>query len=223
MNSKESVPLGIIGIMFLIGIFFYQQMPQLIPTHWDSAGAVNGYSTRFVGLFLLPIITLGIYLFFLLIPRIEVYKENLSKFSSYFFGFKLVFVLFFFSLYIVTIFQAKGFLFNMNYFIMPALAILFFYIGHILPFVKRNFFIGIRTPWTLSSDHVWEKTHKAGGIVFKAFGVIMLCGIFFVPLSVFFILVPLIFGAAFLVIYSYKIFREEEKDGMQKRHQPKKL
>jgi uncharacterized membrane protein len=223
MNAKEFLPLSLIGCMFLIGLFFYQQLPQIIPTHWNSAGAVNGYSSKFIGLFLLPIITLAVYLFFLLIPRIEVYKDNLSKFSNHFFGFKVVFVLFFFSLYIVTVFQASGFLFNMNFFMFPALAVLFFYIGHILPFVKRNFFIGIRTPWTLSSDYVWEKTHTVGGIVFKALGVIFLCGIFFGAFAIYFILVPVIIGVVFLVIYSYIIFQKNHTNGLQKKHKPKKL
>ena len=67
----------------------------------------------------------------------------------------------------------------MTKFIIPAFAVLLFYIGILIKHAKRNWFIGIRTPWTLSSDKVWDKTHALGGKLFQVSAVITLGGIFF--------------------------------------------
>ena len=87
----------------------------------------------------------------------------------------------------------------------------FIFIGFILRKVKRNFFIGIRTPWTLSSDVVWDKTHKLGSKLIIHSGIITLIGIFFQNYMLWFILTPIIVSAIILLIYSYLEFRKEEK------------
>jgi uncharacterized membrane protein len=91
------------------------------------------------------------------------------------------------------------------------LGLLFFYIGILCENAKRNWFIGIRTPWTLSNDVVWAKTHKIGGKLFKIAGVVALFGIFFLNYTLFFILVPVILVAIYTVIYSYREYRKETK------------
>jgi len=89
------------------------------------------------------------------------------------------------------------------------IGILFFYIGILCENAKRNWFIGIRTPWTLSSERVWEKTHKIGGKLFKIAGVIAFFGVFFQSYALFFILVPVISVAAYTIIYSYFEYQKE--------------
>jgi uncharacterized membrane protein len=99
--------------------------------------------------------------------------------------------------------------YNINLILIMALAIgiFFFYLGILLEKTKRNWFIGIRTPWTISSDYVWDKTNKLGGKLFKICGVICIVGVFFGNLAIWFILVPIIFSAVFLIFYSYIQFR----------------
>jgi len=211
MNKKELLPIIIILIMFLIGFYFYPQFPERMPIHWNAKGEIDGYGSRFSGLFLIPLVSLGIYLLFLVIPKIAVYKKNIKDFSKYFFGFKLVFVLFFFCLYVVTILQTIGYRFSMNYFMFPAIAALFYFIGYILKFAKRNFFIGIRTPWTLSNDEVWNKTHFLGSKMFKIASIVAFFGIFFGKYGIWFIMIPILVGVLFLVGYSYLIYQKEIK------------
>jgi len=186
-------------------------MPEKIPIHWNAQGEIDGYGSRFTGLFLLPMVTVGIYILFLIIPKIAVYKDNIKQFQKYFFAFKVIFILFFFTLYIITILQTLGYTFNMNYFIIPAIAALFYFIGHILKFAKRNFFIGIRTPWTLSSNEVWNKTHLLGSKTFKIAAIIAFLGLFFGKYGILFILIPILGVAIFLVVYSYVIYQKEVK------------
>jgi uncharacterized membrane protein len=101
----------------------------------------------------------------------------------------------------------------MTVFLSPALAILFYYTGILIENAKRNWFIGIRTPWTMSSDKVWDKTHKIGGKLFKIAGVFTLLAIFFESFAVFFIVVPVISISIYTIVYSYFEYKKENSHG----------
>jgi uncharacterized membrane protein len=93
---------------------------------------------------------------------------------------------------------------------LPMMGLLFIFIGYMLRKAKRNFFIGIRTPWTLSSDVVWDKTHQLGSVLFMLSGALALLGGFSGGMSAFWLMfVPLIGSTIFLVIYSYVLYRRE--------------
>ena len=96
---------------------------------------------------------------------------------------------------------------------LPFMGVLFIAVGFMLRKAKRNFFIGIRTPWTLSSDSVWDKTHQLGAILFMASGALAIIGGFFGGMTAFWmIFAPLIGSSLFLVIYSYFLYRQETKE-----------
>jgi len=88
---------------------------------------------------------------------------------------------------------------------------LFFYIGILCENTKRNWFIGIRTPWTLSSDEVWKKTNKKGGKLFKISGLIVFTGVFLKNYLIFLILIPIISVTIYTFIYSYIEYQKEKK------------
>ena len=148
---------------------------------------------------------------FILIPKIDPLKKNIEKFRKYFDAFIVFIILFLFYIYVLTIFWNLGKTFDMGRAMVPAIGILFFYIGILLKYAKRNWFIGIRTPWTLSNDKFWERTHKIGGKLFKIAGVIAILGIFFPNFAFFFVLVPVILFAIYTIIYSYFEYQKEEK------------
>jgi uncharacterized membrane protein len=93
----------------------------------------------------------------------------------------------------------------------PAFATLFYYSGVLIENAKRNWFIGIRTPWTLSSDRVWDKTHKIGGKLFKIAGIVALAAVFFETAAIFFIIVPVIIVSIYTVVYSYLEYQKESQ------------
>ena len=196
---------------FGIGIYFYPQMPEKMASHWNIKGEVDGYLSKFWGLFLMPIILIGVVLLYLIVPKIDPLKENIEKFRKYFDGFIVLLLLFLFYLYVLTIFWNLGLKFDIGQAIIPALAILFYYCGILLEKAKRNWFIGIRTPWTLSNDMVWEKTHKIGGKLFKIVGIVAILGIFFQKYILFFIFVPIILVVVYTTIYSYTEYQKEIK------------
>lgn len=209
MKKSEIIILIIIILSFTIGIYLYPLLPEKMVFHWNVKGQVNGYISKFWGLFLVPLILIGFWLLFILIPKIDPLKENIKKFRKYFDSFIILITLFLFYLYFLTILWNFGFSFNINQALIPAFGIFFYYSGVLVENSKRNWFIGIRTPWTLSNERVWEKTHRIGGKLFKFSGIIVLLGLFFPNYAIWFILLPIIFLILYTTVYSYFEYQKE--------------
>lgn len=211
MEKSKVIIIGIIILSFLVGVYFYSQMPDRMASHWNAQGEVDGYMSKGWGLFFMPLMSAGLLLLFLIIPKIDPLKENIKKFRKYFDGFIVLLMLFLFYVYLLTIFWNIGARFNMSQLMIPAMGILFYYCGILVENAKRNWFIGIRTPWTLSSEAVWDKTHKIGGRLFKIAGVVAFLGIFFPKQSILFVLIPVLLVTAYTLIYSYFEYQKEIK------------
>ncbi len=211
ISKYEIAIILIIVVSFAIGGYFYPQMPERVASHWNAQGQVDGYMSKFWGLFLMPFISIGMALLLVFIPRIDPLKANIEKFKLYYYRFVTLIMVFFFYLYLLTIFWNLDLRFNMVQLLMPAFGILFYYAGVLAGKAKRNYFIGIRTPWTLSSDMVWDKTHALGGKLFKIAGLITLWGTFFPRYAIFFMLIPVALAGIFPLIYSYLLFRIEAR------------
>jgi uncharacterized membrane protein len=200
--------LAIVIVSFAVAAYAYPQVPETIPSHWNAAGEVDGYMGRFWGLFLMPIILVPILLLFIAIPRIDPLRKNVDKFRNYFDGFIIIFAVFMLYIQLLVTAWAMGITFNMMVAMVPALALLFFYAGMMMEKSKRNWFIGIRTPWTLSDDRVWEKTHKLGGRMFKVAALISLIGLAAGDYAIWFLLVPILVAAFYPMVYSYFEYRK---------------
>lgn len=209
MRKGELVILGIIILSFIISVYFYPQMPERMASHWNAKGEVDGYMSKFWGSFILPLILLAVVLLFLAIPRIDPLRGNIAKFRKYYDGFIILFSIF------MLVFQLQVILWNIGIKVSPnttlpiALGLFFYYLGILVENAKRNYFIGIRTPWTLNSEAVWDKTHKLGGKLFKIAAVVTLIGALFPYYAFLFILVPMLSVAAYTTIYSYLQYRRE--------------
>jgi uncharacterized membrane protein len=214
MNTKISnIVLSLIIILaFLIGLIVYPSLPYSIASHWNSAGEVNGYSSKFIGVFLMPIIIIVLSLLFYLIPNIDPFKKNVESFRNYYNIFWVAVSIFLFYIYLLTICWNLGYKFNFTTAIIPAFSGLFYFVGAVLEKSKRNWFFGIRTPWTLSSDEVWKKTHKLGAKLYKITALISLFGLFIRNnFSIVFIIFPIIIVSIYVSIYSYFEYKKELK------------
>jgi uncharacterized membrane protein len=204
---------SVLLVLFAFGIGFWAWgvLPDSVPVHWNAGGVADGFAGPVFGAFFMPLVMLFLIALFFLVPRIEVYRENFLSFEKQYWVLVFLVQFFFFALFLAMLFAGLGFEFNMNHFFIPALSLLFIGIGFLMPFFKRNFFVGIRTPWTLSSDVVWKKTHELGGRLFIVSGVLFLFVLFFsndffVPLLG--LVVVLFFG---LCAYSYFLYAREKK------------
>ena len=215
MTTKTTsiIALVMIALALLAGALLWNQLPDQMASHWNVNDEVNGYIPKFWGVFLIPLITLGMLALFLVVPSIDPLKANIAQFREIFNIFIVLIIAFMLYIYGLTLAWSLGFTnFRMSTAMLPFLGVLFIAIGFMLRKAKRNFFIGIRTPWTLSSDSVWDKTHQLGSILFMASGAFAIIGGFFGGMTAFwFMFVPLIGSTLFLVIYSYVLYCDETK------------
>jgi uncharacterized membrane protein len=200
---------GLIVITFLIGTYLQPYMPDKMASHWDASGNVDGYTSKFWGLFLMPVISIVLFLAFILIPRIDPLKENIEKFRGYFDVFILLLFGFLFYLYVLTMLWNLGYRFNIIQLLAPAFGLIIYYAGVMTENAKQNWFIGVRTPWTLSSETVWDKTNRLAGKLFKAAGVLAALGTVFPEYAIFLILVPAILAAIYPIVYSYQEYQKD--------------
>jgi len=208
ITKKEILPVALIALAFIAGGFLYPDLPEKIPSHWNIKGEIDAWSSKNFAVFFFPSITLGIYLLMTFIPLIDPLRKNYPRFAIPYFWFRTVFVLFFVLIYFYTLWAALGTKLNINYFIIPAFSVLFIVIGIFLPKVRKNYFVGIRTPWTIHSEEVWDKTHQLAGKFFIAGGIIALFTLFLPKYSVLFFVVVIFLVAFIPIIYSYFIFRK---------------
>ncbi len=169
---KDILPLLIIALMFAIA-FYADPLVQTnengeVITHWGLSGNADGWGSKTVGVYLIPIITLIIYLGLLVIPRIGIYQGNIREFEKQFWGFRVLLVFVMGVIYVATLIPNLGYWGNFDPSLITifAIALLFFYVGYMLNFTKRNYFIGVRTPWRLADEKIWEKTNRLAGKLF---------------------------------------------------------
>jgi len=211
MRKSEWAILIIFIITLATGWFFYPQLPPVVATHWDTAGQVNGYMAKGWGVATFPIIMAFLFIIFLIIPRIDPKRENIEKFRKFFDYLTLAISFLLYYFFLLFLFWNLGVRFNFTLAIMPALSLLFWVIGMILPHTEPNWFIGIRTPWTISSKSVWKKTHAVGGRLFKAVAVLALLGIVIPASALWLVVAPILAVTIGLVIYSYVLYERELK------------
>ena len=214
MSTKTSTIISfvLIAIALIVGLVLYARLPDPMPAHWNAAGEIDGYMSKFWGVFLVPLMTIVLVPLFLVIPNIDPLKANIAKFRGVFNWFIVIFVAYMLFIYALTLAAALGVQFNMTVMLLPVVGLLFIGVGYMMGKAKRNFFIGIRTPWTLSSDRVWDETHRLGSTLFMASGALAILGAFFGGIAAFWLmLIPLIGSSIFLVVYSYVLYRRETK------------
>lgn len=211
MKIFKTIPLIIVGLSFVVALVFYPRMPEIMVSHWGIYGQPDGFSSRGFGLFFMPILFLFMYLLFLILPKTDPYKKNFSQFEHYYDGFIIIIFAFLFYIYGLTIAWNLGRSFNLVQFLMPGFSLLFYYTGILTQNARRNWFVGFRTPWTMESETVWNRTHKLGGKLFKIFAIVTFSLVFF-PKIAFFVFVPSIFAITlFIFAYSYYLYKHEQK------------
>jgi uncharacterized membrane protein len=207
MGKIFIIAISVIALCFLIGAITFPYMPKKMPKHWNIKGEADNFSSRTFGVFFMPAITLALFLILWYIPYIDPLKKNIMKFRNYYNYFILILIIFMLFIYISTLIPNFNSKFSITSASILGTAILFFAIAVLLKHTKRNWFIGIRTPWTMSNDRVWEKTNKLGGNLFGVIAIIILITLF-LPAILFIVSTILILGVViFLVGYSYWLFK----------------
>ena len=198
-----------------LGLVLEPRFPDPMAIHWNEQGEADGYGSRFMGIWFLPLMTIGLTLLLLGVPQIDPLKKNIEKFRKEYYTFILLFVFFFIYLHVISLLFNLGLRFNFLSLMIPAFGGFFYYIGVMMEKAKRNYFIGVRTPWTLADEEVWNETHRVGAKGFKIAGVSTLLGVVFPVLAIWVMLVPILVVSVYVVVYSYVVFRRLHPNGIQ--------
>ncbi|OGZ27409.1 MAG: hypothetical protein A2365_02960 [Candidatus Nealsonbacteria bacterium RIFOXYB1_FULL_40_15] len=205
--KKELVLIFLIIISFAAAFFLYPVLPDRIPIHWNASGQPDDFGSKEFGTFFLPVLSLAVYLLMFLLPKIDPLKKNYESFENAYFWIRSSMIVFFLLLHGFVLSYGIGYRFNINYLIIPLISLLFAVIGIFLPRIKKNWFVGIRTPWTIQSDRSWEETHNFSGKLFIAAGIISFFGIF-TPFPYILLVASAISASVASVVYSYFSFRK---------------
>ncbi|MEH7097236.1 SdpI family protein [Neobacillus vireti] len=171
--KKYGFGLAIIIMSIILTFISYPYLPDRIAVHWNYKGAPDDYNQKSFGLFLLPGIMIVLYLLTSVLPKIDPKKSNFQRFQGPYFRIMNGILCFLFLIQLVQISSGLGIV-NPKYVVPELVGLLFIFIGNLSPKFKPNYFVGIRTPWTLANEDVWKKTHRFGGKVFVITGLLLL-------------------------------------------------
>lgn len=211
MKRSKTFKIGLVVslIPFILGGVFYNKLPDQIATHFDINNNPDAYSSKNFALFGLPAIMLLVYLSAYFFTSADPKKSNQGDkaLSIVLIALPLINIV----ISAATIAFGLGKKIDIATITTSLVAILMIFIGNYLPKVKRNYTIGIKLPWTMNSDYVWEKTHILAGKVYMLGGLLILIGAilfnnfyFFISVFVLMTFIPM--------IYSYKIYRDLLRD-----------
>ena len=174
------VSLLLVAAMAVLSAWAWNAIPPTaqIPIHWGMNGEANGFAGRDRALTMGPLVVLGLALVFAVIPRIEPRRFNLASSAKFYRAAWIGTLCLLAVIHTAVVLNALHIGASAREFVMPGVAILFILIGNYMGKTRSNFFAGIRTPWTLSSDYSWEKTHRLTGRLFMLAGTATLVAFF---------------------------------------------
>jgi uncharacterized membrane protein len=206
----EIALLALIAMMFAAALIMWPTAPSDIPVHWNASGEVDRYGGKFEGLLLLPLMALGIYLLMRYLPNIDPGRINYARFGGAYTAIRAGVLLLMAGIYGMVIAWVLKAPIDMSRAVPLAVGALFVLFGSVLGQVQPNWFVGIRTPWTLSSTESWARTHRLGGWLFIALGVLFaVTGLFKLGSFGFVVIGASIAVVAVLMAYSYFVWKND--------------
>jgi len=188
----------------------YSKLPDQIATHWDASGNVNGWSSRMFGAWLAPVMMAVIWLIMRLLPNVDPRKANYEKFKGMYEALIILTLAFLLGIHVLILAAATGARVDMARMAPLGIGAFFIGMGVLLPKAQSNWFVGIRTPWTLTSELSWQRTHKLGGILFVAAGALTGAAALIRPRLSIPVLVSSVLGITLLLfVYSYRLWKED--------------
>lgn len=208
---KMELPLLLLLLgMFVLAAVSWSTAPDRIPVHWGMTGQVDRYGGRFEGLLALPLLGVAIYFLMLFLPRIDPGRANYARFGGAYYAIRASVMVVFAVIYGVTHLVIRGVKVDMPAVVGLLVGALFFLMGNLLGKIRPNWFVGVRTPWTLSSKRAWTRTHRLAGWVFILGGIaIMAAGVLKNAVAVGLAGAVLFGGIAVATVYSYLVWRTD--------------
>lgn len=217
MNLRKTLahdwPIFLVLLLpFVLIAIFWDQIPERIPTHWGIDGQPDGWGEKGFDVFLVPLITVGVYFLMVFVPYIDPKRKTDNR-QKALRAFRFMMPILLTGIFLIMLLQWIGYAFNLSRAIYLAVVLLFLVIGNYMQSLKPNYFIGIRTPWTLESEEIWRKTHRLGGRIWVATALVMLGLWFFLNETAFFVvfITGVIVISLIPVAYSFYLYIKGRK------------
>ncbi len=205
----DTLCVALIVLVAFLASWLYPTLPDPVPTHWNLQGEVDGYMAKPWGVFAGPLIILGVWILLRALPFVSPKGFRMESFFSVYRILLLAIVSLEMLVVSAALLAAAGYSIGIVGFVSGMLGILFIVLGNYMGKLRRNFFIGIRTPWTLASEEVWERTHRLAAWLFVLAGVVILSGAL-LGWGAYLLLPGAISAALVPVVYSLWLYRRIE-------------
>jgi immunity protein, SdpI family len=202
------VAVTVIAVTWLATFLIYPRLPNQIPLHWNLSGQINRYGSR-ENIFLAPAIMIGVLMLFIALPWLSPKRFEVDSFRSTYLYIMLLVVALIGYLHALTIWAALAKPLDISRSLFGALFFFLILTGNVLGKVKRNFYIGVRTPWSLASEKVWYATHRFAARILVIAGLLGLLSLILTP-NPFFGIAILIAVGLVSVIYSLVYYKRLE-------------
>jgi uncharacterized membrane protein len=191
-------------------VWAYPRLPDVVTTHWNFKGEPDGYSSRLLAAGLLPLFLAVLPLIFRVLPKIDPKGENYAKFSEAYWLIANTVVLFLAGVHLAVLLNAMGTPIDIHLVVGLGVGLLLMVLGNYLGKVQPNWFMGVRTPWTLASDTVWRKTNRTAGWLFVLAGLIIAVSSFVPSIPTVTVMgVAIALAALIPVVQSYVLWKKE--------------
>jgi uncharacterized membrane protein len=209
LNRGEVLGLILVLAAVLISAVLYPRLPETLPSHWNLRGQPDGFVHKPFGPFLSPAIMAGVLLLFMALPAISPRGFRFETFRPVWAVIEGSVLGLLFLIHALALMQAMGKPVDMNRGVAAGVGLLLVVLGNFMGKVTRNFFVGIRTPWTLASEEVWLRTHRFGGRLFVLAGLVLFVSAI---LGGGWVVAAIAIGSATVlsVVYSYLVYRRVE-------------
>jgi immunity protein, SdpI family len=208
---RKWYPAVLIAAAFLFSALVYRRLPSPMAVHWDVNGHPNGYGSRPFGAFFAPVMALVVWAVMRGLPSIDPRRDNYAKFQGTYDLVVDAVVTLMVAIHIAVIGAALGWPVRIDRLTPLVGGVMLIVLGNVLPRARSNWWFGIRTPWTLSSDTVWSRTHRVGGYLMTGAGVVTVIGGLLPPAWSLRVLIGAVAVASLgSVVYSYFAWRGEQ-------------
>ncbi|UPV73373.1 SdpI family protein [Halorussus limi] len=209
MSLRRSYLAGafLVALSAAMSALAYPEMPAEMATHWNGAGEIDGRTPKLVALALFPALSAGMLALFAALPRVDPLGENVAQFREQYDTFVVLLLAFLTYVHGLVLAANAGYEFAVMQALAPAIGGLYYYVGVLSAHAERNWFVGIRTPWTISNDEVWRQTHERAAPLFKVAGVVAALGALVPAYAELLVAAPVFAVALYSTVYSYVAYR----------------
>ncbi|MBU1348479.1 SdpI family protein [Patescibacteria group bacterium] len=213
IDAMLAVRISLVALMFIAAAIIYPYLPDIIPTHWGIEGVPKGWSPKTWGAWIMPPMSLAFLVLFPFLSKLDPKRENYEKFKQPWSVIQTSLVALLAYMFLVTNFVTFYPQYNdmVGRAVVLGIGVLFVVLGNVMGKVRQNYFIGLKTPWTLDNPEVWQKSQRFAGWAF------VISGLVFIIESIIWIAIMPVFvvmmGVMVLmpIVYSYLLSRDIKK------------